>query len=103
MQHCILHVSAQVYNCRWVTTYVHTCTNETHPLASLQDLIPTLANTIDILTGSSLKADLAFYSYIVTVSGQYLSVAITFHNKIDLDYCDNMVGFTNPVTYNYYR
>ena len=29
----------QVYNCSWVG--VHTCTNETHSLAPLQDLIPT--------------------------------------------------------------
>ena len=28
----------------------------------------------------SLKVDLAIYSYIVTVSGQYLSVAITLNN-----------------------
>ena len=31
----------QVYNCSWVG--IHTCTNETHSLALLQDLIPTLA------------------------------------------------------------
>ena len=37
----ILHVFTQVYNCSWVG--VHTCTNETHSLALLQDLIPTLA------------------------------------------------------------
>ena len=37
----ILHVFTQVYNCSWVS--VHTCTNETHSLALLQDLIPTWA------------------------------------------------------------
>ena len=42
---------------------------------------------------SSLTADLAIYSYIVTVSGQYLSVAITLSNKMDFSYCDNIVGF----------
>ena len=41
----------------------------------------------------SLKADLAIYSYIVTVSGQYLSVAITLSNNIDFSYCDNTVSF----------
>ena len=44
MQHYILYVSAQVYNGSWVATYIHTCTNETHSLAPLQDLIPTLAS-----------------------------------------------------------
>ena len=37
----MLHVFTQVYNCSWVD--VHTCTNETHSLALLQYLIPTLA------------------------------------------------------------
>ena len=32
-------------------------------------------------------------SYIVTVSGQYLSVAITLSNKMDFSYCDNTVIF----------
>ena len=41
----------------------------------------------------SVKADLAINSYIVTVSGQYLSVAITLSNKMDFSYCDNTVGF----------
>ena len=39
----------------------------------------------------SVKADLAIYSYIVTVSGQYLSVAITLSNQMDFSYCDNIV------------
>ena len=47
----------------------------------------------------SLKADLVIYSYIVTVSGQYLSVVITLSNKMDFSYCDNTVGFHNLVTY----
>ena len=42
----------------------------------------------------SLKADLLIYTYIVTVSGQYLSVAIKLSNKMDFSY----YGFTNPVT-----
>ena len=37
-----IHVLAQA--AAWVATYVHTCTNETHSLAPLQDLIPTLAS-----------------------------------------------------------
>ena len=37
----ILHVFTQVYNCSWVG--VHTCTNEKHSLAFLQDLIPLAA------------------------------------------------------------
>ena len=41
----------------------------------------------------SLKADLAIYSYIVTVSGQHLNVAIMLSNKMDFRYCDNMVSF----------
>ena len=41
----------------------------------------------------SLKADLAIYSYIVTVSVQYLSVAITLSNKMNFSYCDNTVSF----------
>ena len=27
----------------WLGGYIHACTNETHPLANLQNLIPTLA------------------------------------------------------------
>ena len=27
-------------------SYIHACTNETHPLANLQDLIPTVVGTI---------------------------------------------------------
>ena len=41
LQHCILHVSAQVWQLGF---YIHACTNETHSLAPLQDLIPTLAS-----------------------------------------------------------
>ena len=43
MQHCILHVSAQVLELQ-LGSYIHTCTSETHSLAPLQDLIPTLAS-----------------------------------------------------------
>ena len=43
----------------------------------------------------SLKADMAIYSYIVTVSGEYLSVAITLSNKMGLII---QSAFTNPVT-----
>ena len=39
----------------------------------------------------SLKADLAVYSYIVTVSGQYLSVVVTLSNKME---------FHNTVSHN---
>ena len=31
------------YNCNCMGSYVHPCTNETHPPACLQDLIPILA------------------------------------------------------------
>ena len=43
----------------------------------------------------TLKADLAIYSYIVTVSGQYLSVAII--KWISIIVTKRLV-FTNPVT-----
>ena len=38
---CILHVFGQEWQ---LGCYIHTCTNETHSLAPLQDLIPTLAS-----------------------------------------------------------
>ena len=47
MQHCILHVSAQVSNFSWVATYIHACTNETYSLYSTSTRFnPTLANNI---------------------------------------------------------
>ena len=51
----ILHVFTQVYNCSWVG--VHTCTSETHSLALLQDLIPTLAASIQSKTSCSQSRD----------------------------------------------
>ena len=47
MQHCILHVFAQV---TVAAGLLHTCMNETHSLAPLQDLIPTLASSIQSTT-----------------------------------------------------
>ena len=44
MQHCLLHVSAQVAIELQLGGYIHTCTNEIHSLAPIQDLIPTLAS-----------------------------------------------------------
>ena len=32
------------HNSSWVASYIHACTNETHLIISLQDLIPTLAS-----------------------------------------------------------
>jgi len=40
----------------------------------------------------SVKADLIYSNY-VTVSGQYLSVAIIISNKMDFNSCAYMVGF----------
>ena len=34
------------HNSNWLTSCIHTCTNETHSVANLQDLIPTLAAII---------------------------------------------------------
>ena len=34
------------HNSNWSASYIHTCTNETHSVAYLQDLIPTLAAII---------------------------------------------------------
>ena len=36
-----------------IATHIHTCTNETHSLAPLQDLIPTLATNIQTNTSCS--------------------------------------------------
>ena len=43
--HAALHTVCvcSSYSCSWVATYIDTCTNETHSLALLQELIPTLA------------------------------------------------------------
>ena len=32
------------YYFSWLASYIHACTNETHSIANLQDLIPTLAS-----------------------------------------------------------
>ena len=32
------------HNSNWLASYIHTYTNETHSVANLQDLIPTLAS-----------------------------------------------------------
>ena len=37
-------------NSSWVASYIHACTNETHSIANLQDLIPTL---VAILIGNT--------------------------------------------------
>ena len=40
---------------QWVATYIRTCTSETHSLAPLQHLIPTLANNIHHDTKVGIK------------------------------------------------
>ena len=37
-------VCSRKYNSNWLANYIHTCTNETHSVAYLPDLIPTLAS-----------------------------------------------------------
>ena len=39
---CVVH--ACKHNSSWLANYTHVCTNETHCIANLQDLIPTLAS-----------------------------------------------------------
>ena len=34
------------HNSSWLASHIHACTNETHSIANLQDLIPTLAAII---------------------------------------------------------
>ena len=36
-------VCSYKHDSSWVASYIHACTNETHSIANLQDLIPTLA------------------------------------------------------------
>ena len=36
-------VCSYKHNSSWVASYIYACTNETHSIANLQDLIPTLA------------------------------------------------------------
>ena len=40
-----------------------------------------------------VKVDLAIYSLIVGMSGQWLNVATMLNNKLDFYCCDNSVGF----------
>ena len=37
-------MSSCKHNSNWLASCIHTCTNETHSVANLQDLIPTLAS-----------------------------------------------------------
>ena len=46
-----------------------------------------------------VKADLAIYSLIVGMSGQWLNVVTMLNNKLDFYCCDNSVSFCNPITY----
>ena len=41
-----IYICSCKHNSNWLTSYIHTCTNETHSVANLQDLIPTLAAII---------------------------------------------------------
>ena len=50
----------------------------------------------------SVQAELAIYTYIVTVSGQYLSVAITLRIKWISAIMTMQSVFANPVTYAFY-
>ena len=48
------------------------------------------------LTGSkkpSVKADLAFYTHVLGVPGQYESVALMLSHKMDFNCCVNRDGF----------
>ena len=47
--------------------YVHTFTNETHSLAPLQDLIPTLANSIQSTTKVGIKSCRGTIKYVLFV------------------------------------
>ena len=40
-----------------------------------------------------MKADLAIYSLIVGMSGQWLNAATMLNNKLDFYCCDNSIGF----------
>ena len=41
-----IYVCSCKQNSSWVVSYIHACTNETHSIANLQDLIPTLTAII---------------------------------------------------------
>ena len=41
-------VCSYKHNSSWVASHIHACTNETHSLANLQDLIPTLALVVRV-------------------------------------------------------
>ena len=49
-----------------------------------------------------MKADLAIYTHVLGVPGQYESVALMFNHKIDFNCCANRDSFCNPVTYYIY-
>ena len=40
-----------------------------------------------------MKADLAIYTHVLGVPGQYESVALMLSHKMDFDYCANRDGF----------
>ena len=67
-------------------------------------LVPLRCPTGSVVTPNglqkpSLKADLAIYSYIVTVSRQYLSLATVLSNKWISVIVTIRLVFTNPVTH----
>ena len=49
-------VHACRHNSSWLASYIHACTNETHFIANLQDLIPTLALPIIIAAKVGIKS-----------------------------------------------
>ena len=45
-----------------------------------------------------MKADLAIYSHVLGVPGQYESMALMLSHKMDFNCCANRDGFANPIT-----
>ena len=46
-----------------------------------------------------MKADLAIYTHVLGVPGQYESVALMLSHKMDFNCCANRDGFCRTVTY----
>ena len=45
-----------------------------------------------------MKADLAIYSHVLGVSGQYKSVGLMFSYELNFSTCVILDGFANPIT-----
>ena len=72
------------HNSNWLASCIYTCTNETHSVASLQDLIPTLAAIIIGNTNLLAKAVRIKSCRFATECVSFVHVWMQLANRLEL-------------------